>query len=257
MTGILDRILADKRARLERGEYAAGPPAGGGLGSNGARFVSSLREPGVRVIAEFKHRSPSAGEIVQGADGKVESFALAYRRGHAAAISIVTEEDSFGGKPDWLPRAKRISGLPALMKDFVLAERQLDFAVTLGADAVLLIARALPQAELAALVRGARERGLAAVVEAHDSAEIARAAETGPDVIGINARDLATFATDLGRLEELAKTIPPGAVRLAESGIAARQDIARLQAAGYEAFLVGEALLRSEDPEETLRDLKR
>jgi indole-3-glycerol phosphate synthase len=257
MTGILDRILADKRARLERGEYAAGPPAGGGLGSNGARFVSSLREPGVRVIAEFKHRSPSAGEIVQGADGKVESFALAYRRGHAAAISIVTEEDSFGGKPDWLPRAKRISGLPALMKDFVLAERQLDFAVTLGADAVLLIARALPQAELAALVRGARERGLAAVVEAHDSAEIARAAETGPDVIGINARDLATFATDLGRLEELAKTIPPGAVRLAESGIAARQDIARLQAAGYEAFLVGEVLLRSEDPEETLRDLKR
>jgi indole-3-glycerol phosphate synthase len=257
MTDILDRILADKRARLERGEYAAGQPASAGLASNGPRFVSSLREPGVRVIAEFKHRSPSAGEIVQGADGKVESFALAYRRGHAAAISIVTEEDSFGGKPDWLPRAKRISGLPALMKDFVLVERQLDFAAALGADAVLLIARALPRAELGALVRGARERGLAAVVEAHDAAGIARAAEAGPDVIGVNARDLATFTTDLGRLEGLAKAIPPGPVRLAESGITARQDIARLQSAGYEAFLVGEVLLRSEDPEETLRDLKR
>jgi indole-3-glycerol phosphate synthase len=257
MTDVLDRILTDKRARLERGEYGAGNPAAAGLASNGARFVSSLREPGVRVIAEFKHRSPSAGEIVQGADGKVESFALAYRRGHAAAISVVTEEDSFGGKPDWLPRAKRISGLPALMKDFVLADRQLDFALTLGADAVLLIVRALSQAGLAALVRGARERGLAAVVEAHDAGEVARAAETGPDVIGINSRDLATFTTDLGRLEELAKTIPPGPVRLAESGIAARQDIARLQAAGYEAFLVGEVLLRSEDPEDTLRDLKR
>jgi indole-3-glycerol phosphate synthase len=257
MTDILDRILADKRARLERGEYAPGRPAAATLASNGPRFVSSLREPGVRVIAEFKHRSPSAGEIVQGADGKVESFALAYRRGHAAAISIVTEEDSFGGKPDWLPRAKRISGLPALMKDFVVDERQLDFALTLGADAVLLIARVLPQAKLAALVRGARDRGLAAVVEAHDGSEIERAAETGPDVIGVNSRDLATFTTNLDRLEALAKAIPPGAVRLAESGIAGRQDIAGLQAAGYEAFLVGEVLLRSEDPEETLRDLKR
>ena len=99
MTAILDRILADKRARLERGDYSA-VSAATGTAADGSRFVASLREPGVRVIAEIKHRSPSAGEILQGADGKIESFALAYRRGHAAAISVVTEEDHFGGKPN-------------------------------------------------------------------------------------------------------------------------------------------------------------
>jgi len=173
---VLDRILADKRARLARGEYAVSPDETAVVAPDGKRFVASLREPGVRVIAEFKHRSPSAGEILQGADGKVETFALAYRRGHAAAISVVTEEDHFGGRPEWLPRARRISGLPALMKDFFLEERQLDFAASLGADAVLLIARALEGTRLAALARAAKERGLAVVAEAHGREEIARAA---------------------------------------------------------------------------------
>jgi indole-3-glycerol phosphate synthase len=254
MSGILDRILADKRARLDRGEYD-GTPATGRI-ADGAHFLASLREPGVRIIAEIKHRSPSAGEILQGADGKIETFALAYRRGHAAAISVVTEEDHFGGKPEWLPRAKRISGLPVLMKDFVISRQQLDFAVSLGADAILLIVGALSPRELVNLARGARERGLATVIEAHDSDEIARAGEAQPDVLGVNARDLATFATDLAGLEGLAGSIPAGPVRLAESGIRSRSDVARLQAAGYEAFLVGETLLRHEDPEQALRDLK-
>ena len=254
---VLDRILADKRARLTRGEYAVSPDETAVVAPDGKRFVASLREPGVRVIAEFKHRSPSAGEILQGADGKVETLALAYRRGHAAAISVVTEEDHFGGKPEWLTRAKRISGLPALMKDFLLQESQLDFAASLGADAVLLIARALDGARLAALARAAKERGLAVVAEAHGHEEIARAADCGPDVLGVNARDLATFATDLDALEALAREIPAGPVKLAESGIKNRADIQRLRRAGYEAFLVGEALLRSDDPEEALRDLKK
>jgi indole-3-glycerol phosphate synthase len=210
----------------------------------------------VRIIAEIKHRSPSSGEILQGADGKIETFALAYRRGHAAAISVVTEEDHFGGRPEWIARAKRISGLPVLMKDFFLSARQLDFAASLGADAVLLISGALPAAELSDLASQARERGLATVIEAHDAGEIARAGEARPDVLGVNARDLANFATDLTRLEDLAAVIPAGPVRLAESGIRNRSDVARLQAAGYEAFLVGEALLRDEDPEQALRDLK-
>jgi indole-3-glycerol phosphate synthase len=255
MSGVLDRILESKRARLGLGEYA--PPPGTAIpAANGARFVASLREPGARIIAEIKHRSPSAGEILQGADGKIETFALAYRRGHAAAISVVTEEDHFGGKPEWIARAKRISGLPVLMKDFFLSERQLDFAASLGADAVLLIAGALSPEELSDLARQARERGLATVIEAHDAGEIARAGEARPDVLGVNARDLANFATDLTRLEDLAAVIPAGPIRLAESGIRNRSDVARLQAAGYEAFLVGEALLRDEDPEQALRDLK-
>ena len=255
MSGVLDQILASKRARLTRGEYAA-PPGTAIPAANGAKFVSSLREPGVRIVAEIKHRSPSAGEILPGADGKIETFALAYRRGHAAAISVVTEEDHFGGKPEWIARAKRISGLPVLMKDFFLSEQQLDFAASLGADAVLLIAGALSAAELSELARAARKRGLATVIEAHDAEEIARAGQAQPDVLGVNARDLATFATDLDRLEALAAAIPAGPVRLAESGIRNRAEVARLQAAGYEAFLVGETLLRAEDPEQALRDLK-
>jgi indole-3-glycerol phosphate synthase len=253
--GVLDRILADKRARLARGEYA--PPATReSPPPDGARFVASLREPGVRIVAEIKARSPSAGEILPGAEGKVETMALAYRRGHAAAISVVVEEDHFGGKPGWLARAKRISGLPALWKDFVVAESQVGFAAAHGADAVLLIVRALSDAELAGLAAAAKREGLAVVAEAHDAAEVERAAAVSPDVVGVNARDLGTFATSLDTLEAIAPQLPAGPVRLAESGIRTREDVRRLRAAGYEAFLVGETLLRSDDPEETLRELR-
>ncbi|MGH9367981.1 MAG: indole-3-glycerol phosphate synthase TrpC [Thermoanaerobaculia bacterium] len=253
---LLEKILADKRARLERGEYApsAPPPP---RPSDGPAFVQALREPGVRILAEIKRRSPSSGEILPDADGRLETVALAYRRGRAAALSVVIEEDHFGGRPDWLPRAKRISGLPVLMKDFVVSEGQLDFALSLGADAVLLIVRALSDSDLARFREGARQRGLAAVVEAHGAEEIARAAAVGPEVLGVNARNLSDFSTDLSAVEKLAAAIPAGPVRLAESGIRTREDIARLAAAGYEAFLVGETLLSAEDPEEALRDLRR
>ncbi len=252
---ILDRILADKRARLARGEYAT-PPVSNAIPSDGARFVASLREAGVRIVAEIKHRSPSAGEILAGADGKVETIALAYRRGHAAAISVVVEEDHFGGRSEWVPRAKRISGLPVLWKDFILDERQVALAGALGADAVLLIARALSDDELRRLADAARARGLAVVIEAHDAVEIARAAASHPDVLGVNARDLSTFATSLEALASLAAAIPEGPVRLAESGIREAADIARLASAGYQAFLVGETLLRADEPEEVLRELR-
>ena len=250
----LDRILAEKRARVERGDYVPLKPRM--PAPDGSRFVAFLKERGTRIIAEIKARSPSAGEILAGADGKVESMALAYRRGHAAAISVVTEEDYFGGRAEWLPRARRISGLPVLMKDFFLAEAQLDFAASLGADAVLLIARSLLDADLAGLRAGARERGMAVVVEAHDEAEILRAAAVEPDVLGVNARDLASFATSLERAAELVSKIPAGPLRLAESGIRSRSEVRRLEDAGYQAFLVGEVLLRSDDPEEKLRELK-
>ena len=219
--------------------------------------MASLSEPGPRIVAEIKARSPSAGEILPGADGKVETFGLLYRRGHAAAISVVVEEDHFGGRPGWLPRAKEVSGLPVLMKDFVVSERQLDFAVSLGADAVLLIVLALSDGELASLARGARERGLAVVVETHDEAEIDRAAAVAPDVIGVNARNLETFETDVGRLESLARRLPQGpgpAGRERDPRAAPTSSVS--SAAGYRAFLIGEHLLRSEDPEEFLRALR-
>lgn len=257
MTDVLERILASKRSRLGRGEYSSGGRLSPKVATNGARFVASLSEPGPRIIAEIKAKSPSAGEILPGADGRVETFALLYRRGRAAAISVVVEEDHFGGRPDWLPRAKDVSGLPVLMKDFIVDERQLDFAVSLGADAVLLIVLALPDPEMESLARGARERGLAVVAEAHDEAEIARAAALGPDVIGVNSRNLTTFQTDVGRLESLAAKIPSGPIPLAESGIRGPADLERLSEAGYRAFLIGEHLLRAEDPEEFLRSLRK
>ena len=254
MSDVLTEILAAKQTRLSRGEYAGRGAAA--RPTDGARFVAALREPGTRIIAEFKARSPSAGDILANPDGKVESFALFYRRGHAAAISVVTEQDHFGGNPEWLVRIKTMSGLPVLMKDFVIDERQLDFAVSLGADAVLLIVRALPERELVRLRAGARDRGLAVVLEAHGAVEIRQAAALAPEVLGVNARDLTSFQTDLSWVEAMAKEIPAGPVRLAESGIRSRADIERLKAAGFEAFLVGEALLRAEDPEEELRGLR-
>lgn len=251
---ILDDILAAKRARLDRGEY--GPVSPAAPAGDGAKFVASLTEPGVRIVAEIKRRSPSAGEILPGADGKIETMALAYRRGHAAALSVVVEEDFFGGKPDWLVRARDLSGLPTLLKDFIVSERQLDFAVSLGADAVLLIVRALSDEELLRLREAARARNLAVVVETHDAGELARAAAVGPDVLGVNARDLDTFATSLEALEAVAVRLAPGSLAMAESGVQSKADIVRLTAAGYRAFLVGESLLRSEDPEGLLRELR-
>ncbi|HEY1434030.1 MAG TPA: indole-3-glycerol-phosphate synthase [Thermoanaerobaculia bacterium] len=254
MSDVLTQILASKQTRLSLGQYGARGLAA--RPSDGAAFTASLRDPGTRIIAEFKAKSPSAGQILSSPETKVESFALSYRRGHAAAISVVTEQDHFGGDPAWLPRIKVMSGLPVLMKDFIFDERQLDFAVSLGADAVLLIVRALGENELAHLRAAARDRGLATIVEAHGTLEIRRAAAVAPEVVGVNARDLETFCTDVGTIEAMAREIPPGPVRLAESGIKDRADVERLAAAGFNAFLVGETLLRADDPEEALKELR-
>ncbi len=194
--------------------------------------------------------------ILPDADARIEDVARAYRRGSAAALSIVVEQDFFGGDPAWLPRAKAASGLPVLMKDFVVDETQLDFAAALGADAVLLIAAALGDADLARLHAGAKARGLAVLVEAHDEAEIRRAAALGAEIVGVNARDLSTFAVDLAGMARVGGLLPRAATRVAESGIRTRGDVEALEAAGYGAFLVGETLLRSADPARTLRELR-
>ena len=163
----------------------------------------------MRIVAEIKARSPSAGEILPAADGKIETFALAYRRGHAAAISVVTEQDHFGGKPDGCRAPKRISGLPVAHEGLRDPERQLDFAVSLGADAVLLIVRALPTRELAELARGRPERGLATVVEAHGAAEIAAAA-AARRTSSVSTRGTSRPSRPISTASKLARSFPPG-----------------------------------------------
>jgi indole-3-glycerol phosphate synthase len=251
---VLSRIAEATRASIAAGRYGRLPadaPA-----PDGARFAASLREPGTRIIAELKRRSPSAGEISPHLDRRIETFALAYRRGHAAAISVVTEREFFGGDPGWIARARRISGLPVLMKDFILEESQIDFAVSAGADAILLIVALLDDTSLSRLRAEAAARGLAVLVEAHGREEIRRAAAAGADIVGVNARNLRTMSVDLGASAALAAAIPSPAIRVAESGIERREQIEMLAAAGFQAFLVGETLLRSDDPEETLRSLR-
>ena len=249
---LLDRILEDKRRRLRGPSTSA---AGDGPPSDGDGFVRALRSAGVRVIAEIKARSPSAGEILASPAVRVEAIARAFAAGGAAAISVVTEQDHFGGDPAWVPRARAASGLPVLMKDFFVDEAQLDEAAGLGADAVLLIVGALEGEALGRMREAARGRGLAVIVEAHGEEEVRRAAAVEPEVLGVNARDLRTFTVNHAAMPALAAAVPEGIVRLAESGIAGREDIARLRAAGYDAFLVGESLLRAGDPESALRGL--
>lgn len=251
---ILAQILAARRRRLAAGELA--PRGNAAIPSDGARFLAALRAGGPRVIAEVKHRSPSAGTILPDPAAAFPAVARAYRRAGAAAISVVTEPDFFGGDLSWLPEVKRISGLPVLMKDFVVDEVQLDLALSLGADAVLLIVAALGDAELVRLHRAARERGLAVLVEAHDGEEAGRALAAGAEVVGLNARDLRTFRVDFDRVVALGRSLPPSVVRVAESGIHAPADVERLAAAGFDAFLVGESLLRSGDPARALRALR-
>lgn len=266
---ILADILAARRRRLEAGELA--PRGTAALPSDGARFVEAVSAGGPRIIAEVKHRSPSAGVLLAGGRGSpppgspgpgggllptIGSVAKAYRRAGAAAISVVTEPDHFGGDLSWLPEVKRVSSLPVLMKDFVVEEVQLDLALSLGADAVLLIVAALPDEALARLHRAARARGLAVIVEAHDEEEARRALTAGAEIVGLNARDLKTFAVDLDRVAAAGRLLPPSVVRVAESGIRVHADVERLAAAGFDAFLVGESLLRSGDPARALRALR-
>jgi indole-3-glycerol phosphate synthase/phosphoribosylanthranilate isomerase len=245
-------ILEAKRARLARGDVA--PPGTPALPSDGERFVEALRN-GPAVIAEIKQRSPSAGLLLPDAPRRIEEVARAYRRGGAAALSVVVEQDHFGGEPSWIPRAKSAAGLPVLMKDFVLDEVQLDLARSLGADAVLLIVAALSDAELARLRRAAHERGLAVLVEAHDAEEVRRALAVSPEAVGVNARDLRTFSVDLAAVESAGREIPSGVLRVAESGVKTAGDVTRLGRAGFGAVLVGETLLRSGDGAKAIRYL--
>lgn len=219
-------------------------------------FSSALERRGaVNVISEIKAASPSAGAIVENPD--VETIAADYKRGGAAAISIVTEPDFFRGSREWIGRAASASGLPVIMKDFVIDPSQLLRGVVAGANAVLLLASLLDASQIRQFIGILDDFGCDALVEVHDEAELACAVDGGARLIGVNNRDLRTFHVDLATSERLGALMPHGVLKVAESGIKTRADVARLQAAGFDAFLVGESLLRQDDRAAAVRELVR
>jgi indole-3-glycerol phosphate synthase len=216
-------------------------------------FSEALVRPGLSVIAEFKRRSPSAGDIAASAD--LTEQVGAYERGGAAALSILTEEASFGGSLDDLRAAREACELPILRKDFIVDPYQLYEAAVHGADAVLLIVRALGDGELRSINDEARELDLDCLVAVHDGAELERALLLDADVIGINNRDLDEGTVDVRRTYELMPDVPAGKTVVAESGISTRDELEELERVGVDAVLIGEALMRSGDPEALAREL--
>ncbi len=217
-------------------------------------FRRALEEKtGVAVIAELKKASPSKG-LIRG-DFRVEGLARELEAAGAAALSVLTDQEFFQGSLENLRLASAAVTIPCLRKDFILDEFQLLEARANSADAVLLIVAALTQEELIALARGARARGLDVLCEVHDEEELQRALDAGCDLIGVNTRDLRTFQVDAETAFRLADRLPQNVVRVAESGIRTGEDIARLRAAGYRAFLIGESLMRAERPGDALREL--
>lgn len=254
---VLDRILAETRAELERRkrevplptlEATAAPSAPRG-------FRRALRrQAGIAVIAEFKRRSPSAGALHDSPD--LLEIVGAYERGGASALSVLTEGPNFAGSLDDLRSARTACGLPILRKDFVVDPYQLHEARVAGADAVLLIVAALAQPELLALHEVARELGLDVLVEVHDDEELRRAADVGADLIGVNNRDLRDFSVDVERTFRLLEGMPAGATVVSESGISEAEQLRRLSEAGVHAVLVGETLMRAAAPEQALERLR-
>lgn len=245
--GILERIVETKRAEVARllpsarelraAAEAAAPPRA---------FEAALRRPGeVAVIAEVKRRSPSAGWIREGLS--VPEVASSYEAGGAAALSVLTDGEYFGGSLADLGAARAAVSLPVLRKDFIIDPVQVLEARAAGADAVLLIVRILDDALLAELGALAGELGLGVLVEVHTAAELERALTAGAQVVGINSRDLDTFHTDLSVALELAGAVPAGRVLVAESGIRTAADVDRVGVVGGSAVLVGESLMRQPD----------
>jgi len=210
-------------------------------------------EDGITIIAELKKASPSKGLIR--ADFRPAALARELEVSGAAALSVLTDEQFFQGSLDYLREASAATSLPCLRKDFILDEFQIIEARAHSADAVLLIVAALSQEELVGLARSAWSHGLDVLCEAHDEEELRRALDAGCNLIGINSRDLRTFKVTLDTALRLAEKIPSGCLRVAESGIRSGADIARLRSAGYEAFLIGESLMKQERPGEALGKL--
>jgi indole-3-glycerol phosphate synthase len=257
--GILDEILAVKRDEvtllrrpdvrdlLHRHALDAPPTRD---------FAGALRRPDGRlaVVAELKRRSPSKGDLAPDLDP--EASARRYEAGGASALSVLTDRPFFDGAVADLQSAREAMSLPALRKDFVIDEVQVYESRAIGADAMLLIAAALPDDALLADLRAlGDELGLGVLVETHDESEVERALAAGATIVGVNSRSLHTFDEDLGTGERLAKLVPPEVIAIAESAVRSASDAARMAEAGFDAVLVGEALVRAPDPAALVADL--
>jgi indole-3-glycerol phosphate synthase len=217
------------------------------------RALESRSRTGPAVIAELKKASPSRGAIRS--DFHPDNLAVELERAGAAALSVLTDQEFFQGSLENLRTASESTKLPCLRKDFMMDEFQVLEARANRADAILLIVAALSQTELTQLARRASEYGLDVLCEVHDEEELQRAVDAGCKLIGVNSRDLRTFKVDLKTAIRLAQGIPAGVLRVAESGIHSGADVARLQAIGYQAFLIGESLMKVESPGSALRAL--
>ena len=257
MESYLSAIVAAHRAaaaddRRDPDELAA-RAAGLGPARPFAAALCGGPGTGLAVVAEVKRRSPSRGDLAPDLDPA--AVGKAYAAGGARALSVLTDVEFFGGSAADLAAARAASGLPTLRKDFTVGPADVCDARLMGADAVLLIAAALADPELGDLLALATRLGLDALVEVHDEVELSRALSAGAVLVGVNQRDLATFAVDRDRAARLAPAIPPGVVAVAESGVRGPDDARRLAEAGYEAVLVGESLVTAPDPGGVLRSL--
>jgi indole-3-glycerol phosphate synthase len=216
-------------------------------------FGEALVRPGLSLIAEFKRRSPSAGDIRAGATPA--EIARGYEEGGAAALSVLTDSPHFGGSLEDLRDAREACVLPVLQKDFTIDRYQLYEAAVAGADAVLLIVAALEQQQLARLYDEARGLDLDVVVEVHSEAELETALTVDAEVIGINNRNLDNFTVDVATTFELITDVPAGKTVVSESGIADRATLEELDRVGVDAVLIGEALMRADDPAAKVREL--
>jgi indole-3-glycerol phosphate synthase len=260
MAAVLDRIVAATRARVAESKLNADlreleRRAEQHVPRGFRKALASKGRDGIAVIAELKKASPSKG-LIRASFDPVE-LAQELEGAGAAALSVLTDEEFFQGSLENLRKASATVAIPCLRKDFIVDEFQLLEARANSADAVLLIVAALTEDELPRLAGAARTRGLDVLCEVHDADELQRALDAGCDLIGVNTRDLRTFRVDLQTAFDLATKFPAGVVRVAESGIHSADDVTRLRAAGYHAFLVGESLMRAERPGEALREILR
>ena len=257
---ILDKLadLSRERAKREQETVSAEElrEQAKALGKgNGEAFLSALKKPGISFICEIKKASPSKGLISP--DFPYLKIAAAYEQAGADCISCLTEPEYFLGSDDIFREVREKVNLPMLRKDFTVCEYQLDQARVMGANAALLIVSLMDERTLAAYLEHCEELGIAALVETHDEEEIRKAVSAGAKIIGVNNRNLKDFSVDFGNAARLRDRIPPECIYVAESGVRTPEDVQRLRQIGADAALIGETLMRAEDPAETLKSLRR
>jgi indole-3-glycerol phosphate synthase len=252
---ILDRIVARKREELREATVPIAELRAEAEANRGRQrgFAAALRAKSPAIIAEFKKASPSRGVLIE--DFRPADLARQYEKGGAAALSVLTDQDFFQGSLHDLRTARAACTLPVIRKDFTIDEYHVYEAAANGADAILLIVAILEDAPLRGFRELAESLGMDALVEVHDAAELERAQRSGARIIGVNNRDLRTFQVSLDVSKALAPSIPEGVIKVSESGIFTFDDIDTLRGVGFDAFLIGEHLVKSADPTAALQAL--